>query len=218
MGISILDIAVVSLVGLSALFAFLRGFTREMLAIAAWIGAGFVVYRFFPVLRPWVATHISPPWIADFATGIGLFVGALIVFSILSHFLSERVRGSPVGPLDRTLGLLFGIARGALVACLLYGAAERFLVRENQPAWVKEARTAPLLQKGADYLVSLMPRERPGSPRPLPGQQPSAPQKAAKEEPKDPAVARAAASAIVSGLTGAVRDYRSVLHRSEDKR
>ena len=214
---SVLDIAVIGFVGLSALFAFLRGFTREMLAIAAWIGAAFLTYRFFPALRPFVAAHISPPWVADLTAGVGLFVVALVVFSILSHFVSERVRGSSVGPLDRTLGLLFGIARGVLVVCLLYGVADRFMLRESQPEWVKSARVTPLLQKGADYLVALMPQDKmvPHGPRPHPQAPP--PQKVEVPSP-DSALGQTVASAIVSSVSGVLRGYRSVFNSAEDKR
>lgn len=171
------DIAVLAFVCLSGLFAAVRGLTREVLAIIAWAGAAYVAYRFYPYVLPFAQRHIDSEWVAEIATGAGLFVLALIVLSVLSHSLAQRVRTSPASGLDRLLGLVFGLARGMLVVCLLYAMADRTIFHETRPGWIERARVTPALQRGADYLVSLIPKDRlhrlepngPGQPKlPLP--------------------------------------------------
>lgn len=151
--LNLFDAAILFAVLVSALLALLRGFTREMLAIAAWIGAAFATLKLFPPLQPIVRAHMSPLWLADLALGAGLFVVVLVLLSVISHFLADRVRGSRVGPLDRSLGFLFGLARGVVLAVLVYAAIDRLLPVAERPVWLREARLAVPLQSGAEYLL-----------------------------------------------------------------
>lgn len=178
------DIAVLGFVLVSGLFALVRGLTREVLAIFAWAGAGYVTYRLFDLVQPFAQRHIATPWIADVAAGAGLFIVSLIALSVLSHSVAQRVRSSPASGVDRLFGLVFGLARGMLVVCVLYAVADRTIFHQDQPDWIKAARVTPALQQGADYLVSLIPKERmrrlepggPGGPRlPLPAPAPDMP-------------------------------------------
>jgi membrane protein required for colicin V production len=171
------DIAILAFVALSGLFALVRGLTREVLAIIAWAGAAYVAYRLYPYVLPFAQRHIESEWVAEIAAGAGLFILALIVLSVLSHGLAQRVRSSPANGLDRLLGLVFGLARGMLVVCLLYAVADRTVFHQSRPDWIQRARVTPALQRGADYLVSLIPKDRlhrlepngPGRPKlPLP--------------------------------------------------
>src|SRR5262249_29186058 len=71
--------------------------------------------------------------------------------------ISRRVKDSALSALDRTLGLLFGLVRGVILACLVYLGVTWALNEANRPIWIKEARTAPLLQIGADKIKALVP-------------------------------------------------------------
>jgi membrane protein required for colicin V production len=161
-----LDIIVVAIVALSGLFAFVRGFVREALSIAAWAGAGLVTYYGYAPFQPIVRGLVKALWLADILTGAVLFLVSVVVFSIIVGILSSQVRGSVLGPLDRALGLLFGVARGVLLVCLGYLAISHFLAPENWPGWILEARSRPLLATGAAELQQLIPRNLPNA---LPG-------------------------------------------------
>lgn len=155
----IADIVVIAIIALSALFAFVRGFLREILSIGAWVAAGVATWFGLPLLRPFGRQYIEIELIADVATGVVIFVVVLVVASIVSHFLTRGVRESALGPLDRSLGLLFGVARGAAIVCLLLLAADIFYARENRPEWLAQARTLPIVQAGADVLRGLFPAD-----------------------------------------------------------
>jgi membrane protein required for colicin V production len=154
----LVDIIVIAVIALSALFAFIRGFLREILSIGAWVAAGVATWFGLPLLRPFGRQYIEIELIADVATGVVIFVVVLVVASIISHFLTKGVRESALGPLDRSLGLLFGIFRGAVIVCLLLLGADVFYARENRPEWLAQARTLPIVQVGADALRGLFPQ------------------------------------------------------------
>lgn len=148
------DVIVIGVIGISAVIAFLRGFVREMLTIGSWIGAALVTLYAFPVLQPkfeqWIASKLA----ADIAGGIGLFLASLILFSILSHMVAKFVRGSALTAVDRSLGLLFGLVRGAILVSLAY-----MLIFALDPSILRGARTTPMMARGAEILRNMAPKE-----------------------------------------------------------
>jgi len=151
-----LDIGVIAVIVLSAIFAFARGFVREALSIVAWVGAAVItIYGFNPVLLA-VSPLVNNALLAQLIAGFGLFVVSLIVLTIATGFLARMVRSSALSPIDRTLGFIFGLVRGAFIVCLAYLALD-FFPPADRPAWIKDAKSAPLLQKGADELRVFLP-------------------------------------------------------------
>ncbi|MDP1670716.1 MAG: CvpA family protein, partial [Alphaproteobacteria bacterium] len=100
------DTAVIVIILLSGGLAFMRGFTREILSLLAWVGAAAVTYAVFPIVRPIGHNYISPSWLADGASGLAVFIPSLLILWLLSHSLSQRVKSSTVGALDHTLGFI----------------------------------------------------------------------------------------------------------------
>jgi membrane protein required for colicin V production len=100
---------------------------------------------------------ISAGWVADIVGPIALFVTALVIFSLITGFLTSQIRSSHLSAVDRALGLGFGAARGALIACIAYIALNYFIPPEGRPAWIAQARTLPLLNMGAAELEAMVP-------------------------------------------------------------
>jgi membrane protein required for colicin V production len=151
------DIIVVTIIALSALFGFIRGFLREVLSIGAWILAGIATYLGLPYLKPFARQYISHELIADVATGIAIFLVVLVAASVISHVITRKVRDSSLGPLDRSLGILFGIARGAAIVSIALLICDNFYAADNRPQWLKDARTLPVVQIGADFVRQFVP-------------------------------------------------------------
>src|SRR5260221_1160500 len=82
--VNALDIIVIAVIALSALFAFARGFVKESLSIAACVGAGLITLYGLPLVRPFARKYISTPLLADGAAGFTLFVVSLIILSLLT--------------------------------------------------------------------------------------------------------------------------------------
>ena len=157
------DIIVVAIIGLSALFGFVRGFLREVLSIGAWIVAGLATYFGLPYLRPFALQYISHELIADVATGVAIFLVVLVVASVISHMITRGVRESSLGPLDRSLGILFGIARGAVIVSVALLICDNFYAPDNRPQWLKDARTLPAVEVGATIVISIVRQFVPAS-------------------------------------------------------
>jgi len=154
------DIAVIAVILISAVIALARGLVHEVLSVTAWVGAAAATIFGFPLFRPLARQYIKTTLIADVVTGVVIFVVTLIVLSIISHALSRQVRESALGALDRSLGLVFGVVRGAIVvslAYLIFQWAEPN--RAEWPGWITEAKSAPLLAKGAALLARALPKE-----------------------------------------------------------
>ncbi len=156
-GLAILDIALIAVVVLSGLLALLRGFVHEVLSFGAWIGAALVALYAFPYVQPHARELISVQVIADVGSGVVVFLIALVIFSLIAKALSAGVHKSGLSALDRTLGLVFGLLRGAVLVSLAW-LIFTWLVPENQhPTWVREARALPLVKQGAQILRDLVP-------------------------------------------------------------
>lgn len=156
---TVFDLIVLAVLAVSALLAFLRGFIHEVLAVLAWIGAIFAVFYGLPYARPYAQDIIANPLIADIAAGAFIFIAALIVLSLVTRMMTTRVRDSALNALDRSLGFLFGLARGAVLVCLAYIALQWMMPEGRQPAWLAEARTLPLIASGAEVLRGLVPAD-----------------------------------------------------------
>jgi membrane protein required for colicin V production len=151
------DLAVLVVVALSAVFAFARGFVREALSIAAWVGAALISLYGFSYAFSIVVRFVTTPLLADLIAGAGLFLISLIGLTILTGFLARFVHSSALSPIDRTLGLIFGVARGVVLVCLAYLVIDISLPQTDRPSWLQDAKSEPLLAQGADMLRGMLP-------------------------------------------------------------
>jgi len=169
------DAVAIGIVVLSAVFSLVRGFIREVLGVAAWLGAAFAASQYYGLITPKVASVVSAKnLVTPLSIGI-VFIVVLVVLSIVSALIGGLVRGSALSSLDRTLGLVFGFVRGCFVLCIAYIALSVFLVPAQWPAPVMNARLLPVVYQGASELVSFIPAPyQPNvTPPPVPGAPPA---------------------------------------------
>jgi membrane protein required for colicin V production len=150
------DGVVAAIILLSALWGLSRGLVKEVLGVAAWVGAAFVTLHGFAYVRPYARELISIDMVADAGAGIAIFLASLIVFSVASGAIAAQVRGSALGALDRSLGFVFGLARGAVMVCVLY-LVVMWGSKPDVPSWIVGARSRPAVERGAEMLMSLIP-------------------------------------------------------------
>ena len=156
---SYLDLAVLGIVLVSALLSMMRGFTREVLAIASWAAAAAAAYYFYPLLMPYLTPYIHKEVIAQAAAAAAVFFVTLIVVSLFTVRLSDAILDSKIGALDRSLGFVFGVARGFLLAVVAFAIFNWLVSEKQQPEWVKNARTRPVLTETADRIVAMLPTD-----------------------------------------------------------
>ena len=153
------DLVVLAVLALSGLLAFARGLVREVLGLGAWVVAAFVAspYGAFPYVQPWVRQQFSDPTTADIVAFGGVFLVTLIVLWMIAGAVSSAIRGSALGGLDRTLGLVFGLVRGAVLLAVAYVLVGMAIPIAQWPEPVVEARSLPLVHRGAVWLAEQVP-------------------------------------------------------------
>ena len=191
MPITLLDGILVGFTLVSAMLAMVRGVSREILSIASWAAAAAAAFFFYPVVLPYVQPYIDNEQLAMVAAAGIVFIVALIIVTILTMKIADFIIDSRVGALDRTLGFLYGAARGILVVAvgLLFF---NWLVGTNTPAWIAEAKSRPLLESIGTALENMLPddpensilkRLSPGGPAPDAGAEPPATEAPPAESP-----------------------------------
>src|ERR1700730_7654280 len=134
MPITILDLILLGVMLASGLLAMVRGFMREILSIAAWGAAALVTLYSFNKLLPTAKTYFNNDTVVA-----GVFVGTLIVVSVITVRISDMILDSRIGALDRTLGFLFGLARGLLIVVVAFMFFSWLVPDKQRPDWVTGA-------------------------------------------------------------------------------
>jgi membrane protein required for colicin V production len=156
--INFVDLIVLAVLLISAALAFFRGFVHEVLAIGAWLGAGLVTLYGFPHLQPYARDIIAIDLLADIVAGVVLFLIALVVLAILTRLVAAKVQNSSLGALDRSLGLLFGLARGGVILAALWLVLAWALPQpEERPDYIQNAKSRRIVEAGANVLAGLLP-------------------------------------------------------------
>lgn len=159
-GFHMTDIAVVIVVLISGVLAFLRGFVREALGIAAWIGAAFIAMQVQPLTMGLAMDLIGMEVIAKYGSWVVIFLIALIILSIVSGAIANMIKDTSLNALDRSLGFVFGLARGALLVAVAYFLGAQLMNKNAPPPeWLAQAKTYPLIVRGADIVSVFVPRD-----------------------------------------------------------
>src|SRR5207244_13617130 len=159
MPITILDLVRLAVMLISGLLAMVRGFMRESLSIAAWAAAALATLYWFSKLLPTAKTYFNNDTVASIVVVAGVFVGTLIVVSVITVRISDMILDSRIGALDRTLGFLFGLARGLIIVVVAFLFFARLVPAGKQPDGVKNAKSLEVLNKTGDWLQALLPQD-----------------------------------------------------------
>ncbi|NKC32215.1 CvpA family protein [Falsiroseomonas selenitidurans] len=154
------DAVVLAVLLISAGLAYFRGLVREVLGVGAWAGAIVLAIVVEPQTSPLAADYVEPPWLATGVAVGAVFLLALVVMKLLIAWLAGHVQRSALGGVDRVLGLVFGLARGAFVIVIAYIVAGLVLpATDRWPEPVRQARSLPLAADGAAWVVAHLPEE-----------------------------------------------------------
>lgn len=154
-----LDIFLIVVMLISGLLAMVRGFMREVMSIAAWGAAAIAALYAFPRLQP-VATQYFAGWNEWVVKGIvvgGVFLLTLIVVSIITVRISDKILDSRIGALDRTLGFLFGLGRGLVIVVVAFIFFDWLVPPKSQPEAIRNARSRVVLKHTGDWMIGLLP-------------------------------------------------------------
>ncbi len=165
---SIIDIGIVLIILVSAGISFFRGFVREVLTIFGVIGGAMAAYLFgskvAPVIRGWFGEGegqlfglISYDIAAQICAYAGIFIAVFLILQLISYFMSASIRAIGLGPVDRTLGVVFGIARALLFLGIIYMVLASLIPDENKKEILGKSKTIVYIEAVSDWLKGFMP-------------------------------------------------------------
>jgi membrane protein required for colicin V production len=157
MPITLFDGIVLAVVLFSAILALVRGFSREVLSIASWGGAVAAGYFLYQPVLPYVRPYVSDEKLAVIGAALAVGIIALIIISLITSKIADFIIDSRIGALDRTLGFLFGAARGLLLLVVALAFWNWLVDARIQPTWVSQAKSKPFLDGLVVKLVAVLP-------------------------------------------------------------
>ena len=166
------DIVVGAVVLISALISFLRGFIREVLTIIGVVGgilaALFLGPKFIPIVNNWYGVEdgaeveklfdlVPMDILASITAYLLIFIVVVVVLSVASHFLAAGAKAMGLGPVDRTLGVIFGIVRAFILLGLLYLPFHLLVKPETKEEFFEDSRTHIFIEKTSEVLAAFLP-------------------------------------------------------------
>jgi len=159
MPITWLDMLLLGVMLISGLLAMIRGFMREILSITAWIVAAVATIILYPRLVPIAKANIPSDIVANVVVVAGVFLVTLLIVSMITVRISDMILDSRIGALDRTLGFLFGLARGLLILVVAFLFFSWLVPPARQPDGVRNAKSKVVLESTGEWLQSLLPTD-----------------------------------------------------------
>jgi membrane protein required for colicin V production len=138
----------------STLLGLLRGFVREAVSLAFWILAIWAAWKFGTMVEAHLGGLLADPKVAPWVGRLVILVLVLLVGWAIGMLLSYFARSAGLGPLDRVIGLLFGIARGMVLMGLMIIGGE--LLHLNEEDWWSRSKLVPYGEAVGDWLRAMV--------------------------------------------------------------
>jgi membrane protein required for colicin V production len=140
---TLFDYVVLTIVGASVVVSIMRGFAREVLALAGWVVAFVVANALSGIVAGSFTSVISDGSLRALTAFVAVFVVTLIAASLLAMGVSRLLKSAGLGLEDRLLGSVFGLARGVLIVMVMVLLAG-LTALPRQPAWSDAMLSPPL--------------------------------------------------------------------------
>jgi membrane protein required for colicin V production len=150
------DFVVIAIVALSALLAFWQGVIRMLFSLAAWVVGVLAAIRYSDVVGAWLPDLGESGLVRYLLAFAIILIGVLLAGALIGIIVSKVVQAAGLGPVDRVLGTIAGIARGVLLAVLLVLFAG--LTTLPRAEWWQNAASSPALVAGAMSLRPWLPK------------------------------------------------------------
>jgi membrane protein required for colicin V production len=157
-----LDYVLIAILLISALMSMRKGFSREIIGLAAALLALVLGMWFYGLAGSWLIPYVSSPRIANLAGFLLVILAVMLLGWLLGWIVSRFLRTIGLSFFDRLLGAVFGLLRGLVIAIALLTAYMAFgpevdskMVSES----LLHSRTAPYILDASRAFVAIAPME-----------------------------------------------------------
>lgn len=150
-----IDLVLLAVLAASALLGVVRGMVGTVASLVAWFGAGWFAFHYGAQLAFWFSDDGQPGATELFGGYIVAFIAVLVLVGLVGWAVRKLVHSVGLSGLDRLLGLLLGLVRGALVACMLV-LLMAFSKLPQEPSW-SQSRAVTVLSPGAQWMARWLP-------------------------------------------------------------
>ncbi len=151
------DLIIIVIIVISALISLVRGFVKESISLASWLIAGFIALTYFTPRADLLEPYIESPTIRTSSSFAILFVSSLIVGAIINFLASQLVSKTGLSGTDKSLGVVFGTARGFLIVIILVLLAG--LTPMPSEPWWKESSMIEYFASMANWIKDILPED-----------------------------------------------------------
>lgn len=152
-----IDIVVLALIALSAILSLFRGFIKEALALVTWLAAFWIAATFYETFAQWLSQWISVPSVQKITAFALLFIVVLLLGALINYLAGKLVVKTGLTGTDRMLGVVFGLARGAVIVAILVLLAG--LTPMPQDPWWQESQFLAYFENLALWMRDFLPAD-----------------------------------------------------------
>ncbi|MDA0780883.1 MAG: CvpA family protein [Rickettsiales bacterium] len=163
------DITIITIVFVSSLLAFFRGFIKALFSLITWLGSAAIAIYFAPFFEEYLKNFIANETVTKVASILIIFLVVFTILAIINSKILFLIRSYRKSFFDKTLGLAFGFARGVLIVCLAFfcmktvsemiefGGVEKGGTKRYGPGFLVDAKTYNVLNYSTEIILATLP-------------------------------------------------------------
>ena len=150
-----LDLIIIILIFISAFFAFIRGFSLEILSLSGWIFSIGISYLYGGLASNQINQFLDNLVISTVISYVFSFILLLIIFSYLTKNVTSLIKNSFAGLIDRSIGFFYGLLRGYLLICFCYFCFDYFY-SGSKPVFLESSKLIPIIKISNKEIFNIM--------------------------------------------------------------
>lgn len=156
--INFFDIFILIIILISTFVSFKNGLIKSVFNLVKWIIIILLIKYSFVILRPFYDVYITNSTLADIAIFLSVFIFSFIILSSFNRIMIGVIQPNKSGIIDHLFGSFFGIAKGYIIAALIFSLITTYFPFSIWPNFLKSGSVTPLIQKGSDFIITIPER------------------------------------------------------------
>ena len=153
---SVADWIIFAFLVLSTVKAVFRGFFREAFGLAGLVVGYLLAAWQYRRVADWFAPHLKSVWLGEIGGFFIIFFAVVILAGIVGQITHWLMKKAGLTAIDRLLGGVLGLVKGALVVAIVLTAMAAFAPAAK---WLAGSELAPYFLVGGRAAIWLAPSE-----------------------------------------------------------